>query len=134
MRPPGRSDVRERTQPNPLANLEQESGGSGIELARGLLRRKWIIIFCLAVGCGIGYLQFLQQPPIFQTSARILVIKEDASDIPVQAMIRQARIYEEGIATQIILLRSPLIIEEAVKKHGLASLPVFVNAGDPVGT
>jgi capsular exopolysaccharide synthesis family protein len=116
-----------------LAYLEQESGGSGVELARGLLRRKWIILFCLAAGCGLGYLQFLQQPPIYQTSARILIIKEDAGDIPVQAMVRQVRAYEENIATQVMLLRSPLIVEEAVKKKGLTSLSVFTNAGDPVG-
>ena len=133
MQPIEEISVRERTKPNPLAYLEQESGGSGVEIARGLLRRKWIIFFFLATGCGLGYLQFLQQPPIYQTSARILIIKEDASDIPVQAMIRQVRAYEESISTQVILLRSPLIVEEAVKKKGLTSLSVFANAGDPVG-
>lgn len=126
--------MRERTQANPMAGLEQESGGSGIELARGLLRRKWIIIFCLAAGSGVGYLQFLQQPPVFQTSARILIIKEDASEIPVQAMMRHARAYEESISTQIILLRSPLIVENAVRKYELGSLPIFADGSDPVGT
>lgn len=126
--------MRERTPVNPLAALEPEKGGSGIELAMGLLRRKWLIIFCLVAGCGVGYLQFLQQPPVFQTSARILIIKEDASDIPVQAMIRHARAYEESISTQIILLRSPLIVENAVSNYALASLPIFADGSDPVGT
>jgi capsular exopolysaccharide synthesis family protein len=115
-----------------LALVEQETGTSGTEVARGLLRRKWVILFCLSVGTGFGYLQFLQQLPVFITSARILVIKEDASDIPVKAMMRQARAYDEGIATQVMLLRSPLIVEAAIKKYDLASLPIFAGGADPV--
>lgn len=125
--------MKERTQPNPLAYLEQEGGGSGVDIARGLLRRKWVILFFLSAGCGLGYLQFLEMPPVYQTSARILIVKEDPSDFPVQAMIRQVRAYEESIATQVMLLRSPLIVEQAVAKHDLTSVPVLANVGDPVG-
>lgn len=114
--------------------LEPEKVGSSGDLVMGVVRRKWIILLCLAVGGGVGHLRFLQMPPVFETKARILIIKEDSSDIPVEANRHQARSDEDSTTTQMILLRSPVIVAQAVKKHGLASLPIFADGSDPIGT
>lgn len=126
--------MTERTQQNPLSQFEQELGqSSGIEVWRSLVHYKWLIVFCTLVGTGLGYLYFLRQPAVYQTSARILMIKEEVMEqLPVHGITR-SRPFEENITTQMLLLRSPLIVEGAIEKHKLDQLPSFVGRGNPGG-
>ncbi|MBI3862551.1 MAG: polysaccharide biosynthesis tyrosine autokinase [Planctomycetia bacterium] len=124
--------MTERNPPHPMAQFEQEmSKGSGVEVWRSLLHYKWLIILCTLVGGGLGYLYFMRQPAVFQSSTRILIIKEQltTNELPVQSVTR-ARAYEDSVTTQMMLLKSPLIVQNAFDKHNLGSLKSFAgNAG-----
>ncbi len=61
----------------------------------------------------------------------MLVIKNNQA-LPVQGNPLN-NYYDDYTATHVILLRSPIIIEKAVKKKDLASLRTFEGSGDPVG-
>ena len=124
--------MTERTRISPSMQLEQESTpGSGIQIWRALLHYKLLVIFCTLAGSGLGYLYYLRQPVIFMSGAKILLIKKEANELPVP--IPRSRTFEDNLATQMIMLRSPAVIRNAVEKHELASLTMFKGGGDPTG-
>ncbi|HEY3967690.1 MAG TPA: polysaccharide biosynthesis tyrosine autokinase [Planctomycetaceae bacterium] len=126
--------MNERNQQRPMAYFEQDqSKGSGTEVWRSVLHYKWLILLTTLVGGSLGYLHFVRQPPVFQSTARILIIKEQLSnELPVQTVSR-SRAYEDSVSTQMMLLKSPLVIEEAVKSHRLDSLRSYAGLGSPTG-
>ena len=111
----------------------ETSPQSNFDIVGLLMRRLWLIVFGSLIGLGLGYLYFTKQIPIYQSSARILVVRErTSSEIPIRGIGGETR-YESD-ATATLLIRSPLIVGEAVKKNDLESLPPFVGRGDPTGT
>ncbi len=110
----------------------ENSAQSNFDIVGMLLRRLWLIVFGSLIGLGLGYLYFTKQIPIYQSSARILVVRErTSSEIPIRGIGGETR-YESD-ATATLLIRSPLIVGEAVKNNDLESLPPFVGRGDPTG-
>ena len=79
----------------------------------------------LLAGLGLGYLYFLRQPQVFQSSAQILVV-EKSPQLPVEAV----QVSDSYDATHAMLIRSPMVVRNAVEKHNLDELPAL--AGDPV--
>ena len=111
----------------------ETSAQSNFDIVGLLMRRLWLIVFGSLIGLGLGYLYFTKQIPIYQSSARILVVRErTSSEIPIRGIGGQS--WNESDATATLLIRSPLIVGEAVKKNDLESLPPFVGGGDPTGT
>jgi len=98
----------------------------------GLLWRfKWILAFGLIVGLALGYLYFLRQTPVYKSSAQILLVKRQAQ-LPIAGVEGTAG-YEDTLATQILLLRSPVIVGRAVEEHDLRSLDSFQGMKNPTG-
>ena len=94
-----------------------------------LLRRKWLILFAALCGTGIGYLQFLKQEPVYQSQARILVVARRPR-IPAEGVGGVG--YRDHLPTHAILIKSPLIIRDAVDNSNLSALPSLANSGNPV--
>jgi len=92
-------------------------------------RRKWMVAFGIAVALGLGYLYFVRQTPIFESSAEILVVHR-RPNLPIQGVEAEAG-YDD---THAKILRSPAIISRAIEEHNLASLPSLRASGNPVGT
>jgi len=92
-------------------------------------RRRWMVVFGVVVALGLGYLYFLRQTPIFQSSAEILLVHNRAA-LPIQGVQTDRRSGD----THRKLLRSPIIVERAVRNHDLASLPSLQQSSDPVET
>ncbi len=100
----------------------QESGWAFLGF---IWRRLWLIILAVIVGLGLGYLQFLKEPAVFQSSAQMLVV-EQRFNVPtsnVQAV--------SDDSPHDTLLRSPAIINQAVTDHGLGSLPSLRGSANP---
>lgn len=116
----------------PESSAGHENGSdSGFDLGGMLLRRLWLIILGGVVGLGMGYLYFTKQIPVYLSSARLLVVRERASvEIPIRGI--EPRVEADTTAT--ILIRSPLIVSQAVRKHELQHLAPFAGGGDPTGT
>ncbi|HPM79537.1 MAG TPA: polysaccharide biosynthesis tyrosine autokinase [Candidatus Anammoximicrobium sp.] len=107
---------------------QQESGWAFLGF---IWRRLWLILLAVVVALGLGYLNFLKQPAVFQSSAQMLVVKLRPSvPIPAAPGERTDKGYD---TTQETLLRSPVIVGKAVEKHGLGSLPSLRGSGSAVG-
>lgn len=103
-----------------------ESTESGWAFLGFVWRRLWLVLLAVVVGLGLGYLHFLQQPPEFQSTARMLIVR-NRSNLPIPGMQPQAHydeIHEE-------LLRSPVIVSNAIQSHDLGSLPSMRGSGNP---
>jgi capsular exopolysaccharide synthesis family protein len=102
-------------------------------LAQIVWQRKPLVILAVLVGLGVGTLLYAQRAPVYQSSAQVFVVKKGSNALPVASDPRLTYI-EDYLTTHVMLLRSPLIIQEAVKKRGLDALKSFEGGGDPVGT
>jgi capsular exopolysaccharide synthesis family protein len=101
--------------------LPTEAPESRIDLWGALWRRSWLIVLFGLIGAGLGYLQYLKQPPTYSSTARVLLVREGPPDLPVHGVT--GREVVEGLANQTLLIRSPKIVEMAVKTGKLTSLP-----------
>jgi capsular exopolysaccharide synthesis family protein len=95
-------------------------------------RRKSLVLLGLVVGLIGGVIFQSQRAPVYQTGAQVLVVKKRADVLPIPGSDSQSSYYDDYISTHLVLIRSPLIVGRAVKKHDLAALPSFAGQGDPV--
>ena len=116
----------------PMESPEMDQAGGGLDLLAMAWQRKWITVWLTIVALGLGYLYFLKATPVYQSAAQILLIKQEA-DLPMAGVEGQVN-YEDQLSTHMILTRSPLIVEQAVKKHDLGALPSLKGTANPVGT
>ena len=101
------------------SSAEAASPSQGINIVRMLFRRKWLIVFATLVGAGLGYLSYAQEPEVYESSARILVVRQDTRDAPLEGPAA-GREYADEMATQMLLIRSPVIVSDAVETHKLS--------------
>jgi succinoglycan biosynthesis transport protein ExoP len=93
--------------------------------------RKAFVLLGAFLGLALGFLWHTQRAPVYQSSCQIVVIKKRAQDVlPVPGDPRPGLV-EDYMATHLAYLRSPIIIERAVKKRDLGTLKTFENVGDP---
>ncbi len=97
----------------------------GPPIGQLILRRKWLLLFGLAVGIGLGYLYFTQQPPVYRTVAQILVTPNRAPVPGDQTQRDDALADANAIETQGQIVTSPKVILNAIEKSNLAALPGF---------
>ena len=112
---------------------EADTTEPSVDLLGLLARRKWLIVMCGLLGVGLGYLYAVRAPVRYQSTAEVLVVHKEPK-LPVDEMGYKTGL-EDNLATHVRLLGSPLIVENAIKKYGLASLPSFAevqNAGAAV--
>src|SRR5262245_4072193 len=95
-----------------------------------LWRRKSLILLGLVSGLIVGALYFARATPIYQSVGQLMVIKKGNPLPPTGADPRQ-QYYEDYLSTHQVLIRSPLIVQRAVKKQQLGSLKMFGGHGDP---
>jgi len=113
-----------------LWNEKQNSGQShqnhGLDLWQVIILRKWLILFGLLVGAGLGYLYAIKQAPVYETTAQVLVVNERKPVLPMKGI--EAEIgYEQNSATHSLLIRSPLIVRRAIEDHQLGALQSFAG-------
>jgi capsular exopolysaccharide synthesis family protein len=96
-----------------------------------LWQRKALVILATLLGLVGGSLFYWQRPPVYQSGAQILVIKKQ----PVIPVGNQGMGYtgEDYMSVHLEVIRSPMIIERAVRKKELGALKTFEDSGDPVG-
>ncbi len=97
-----------------------------------LWRHKWIVALLTTVGCGLGYLYFLQCPTVYQSSAQVLIVKKEQSLI-VQGLEVERR-GNDSLSLHSLLLKSPKVISRAVEKHDLTKLPSYQRMADPTAS
>jgi polysaccharide biosynthesis transport protein len=96
-------------------------------------RRKALVSFGLVVGVVVGLLVYAQRPPVYQTTAQVMVIKKQGDARPIAGGDPRLSYVEDYVSSHLVVIRSSLIVERAVKKRNLQSLHSFAGQGDPTG-
>jgi succinoglycan biosynthesis transport protein ExoP len=91
-----------------------------------LWQRKALVILGTLLGLLVGALVYWQRPPVYQSIAKVHVIKRS----PI--MDKQQSVHDDYMATHAVVLSSPKIIERAITKKDLTSLRTLENNGDPI--
>jgi succinoglycan biosynthesis transport protein ExoP len=105
--------------------------GAGVNPLWVFWRQKWLILLMTAVGSGLGYLYFLQCPPVYQSSSQVLIVRNETR-LPVQGVDAQ-RTPDDSLSMHSVLMKSPTVVSRAVEKHQLAKLPSYHGVADPTG-
>lgn len=101
-----------------------------------LWQRKAFVILGALIGLAFGFLYHTQKTTMYSSSSQILVIKKRISEVYQQTSPGSSlgTLIEDYMSTHMVLLKSPLIIQQAIRKRDLGSLKSFDNVGDPVTT
>lgn len=102
-------------------------------LLRVAWQRKSLILLGLVAGLVLGALYYAQCVPVYQSGTQVLVVKKRPDVLPIEGSRMSYSAYEDYLATHMVLIRSPVIVGRAVKKHNLGSLKSFEGQGDPTG-
>ncbi len=95
--------------------LDGPSASSSNGFFTVIWRRKALVFFGLAVGLVAGLLFFLQKPPIYKSSAKLVVWKKKAESV-ITPMGRDTTGVEDYVATQEQLLQSSVILKKAATR------------------
>ena len=110
-----------------LSTQPQTQVAPSFDYIRYLLRYKWILIGSVLVGLTAGYLAYESMGPQYEARIRILVSKK----AEVRLRSDDTQTFGER-AEHITLIKSPLIVGQAVEKHGLNQLETLRNSSTPV--
>jgi len=114
-----------------LVDLQQ--GRARANLLQIAWRRKSLIVLGVVAGLIVGTLYYARATPVYQSGGQLMVIKKSGSPLATQGGDPRQSYYEDYLSTHQTLIRSPLIVQRAVKKHQLANLKMFQGQGDPTG-
>ncbi len=98
---------------------------AGFSLFQIAWRRKALVLLGLALGIGAGALYCARATPLFESKAQVLVVKKRPDDVT--GVDTRHSSVEDYVPTHQVLLKSPLIIERAIKKRDLGALPTFAG-------
>ncbi len=119
-------------QHDPSANGRPAAYGPGIaaylEAWRIVRCRKWRILVVVVLALSAGAAYALLDGPWYDATAQLLVIKKRLETTPISGP-DQARAQEEYLSTHILLITSPRVILQAVRKGDLGSLDQFHSRG-----
>ena len=93
-------------------------------------RHLGLVLLTLIIAFALGCLYYLRAPRTYESTTEILIstkrlpgLNEEDEDRP---------IYENTIETHALLIRSPLIIRQAVQDYQLAALPTLADEESPI--
>ena len=105
----------------------------GVRILRAAWKHKSLLLFGLVVGVVGGVLYYLQKQPVYQSSTQLMVIKKNPERRMLQGLEGLQPLPDDYVSSHVNLLKSPLIVERAVREHGLESRPFLAGNKDPVG-
>jgi capsular exopolysaccharide synthesis family protein len=99
---------------------------------RVVWQRKSLVLLAGVVGLVAASIYYAQRPPVYQSKAQVLVIKKRTDPLQMANGEQRVTVVEDYVATQLIVICSPMIVERAVDKGRLRDLPSMAGVGDPV--
>ena len=97
-----------------------DSPGKSPSLLLAAIRRWPLLVLGAGVGSLVGFSVFAAQPPQYQSSAKVLVIKQRVEQL--SGSDSRAAYVDDYVATQIPLIKSDLILTAAAKRPELSQL------------
>lgn len=105
---------------------EDRGGSSSLSgLVETFWRHKSPIFFGMTLGVLAAVLYYLQATPIYQADAQVLVVQKRPDRI--SSINTQGLAADDYVSTHLTLMKSPLIIESAIERHGLNSLRTLTD-------
>jgi capsular exopolysaccharide synthesis family protein len=99
----------------------------------GVIRRRWwLVAAAVVIALGLAFVYHRTTSPLYEATAQLLVVKKlpDA----VTGVDTRALAVDDYVATHQTLLHSPLLVEKAVRKHGLTDLASLAEEKDVTET
>jgi uncharacterized protein involved in exopolysaccharide biosynthesis len=96
---------------------------SYIDLLQIVWRRKSLLLLGIVIGVVAGSLYYSRAVPIYESSAEVLVVKKRPEVVTGDQ--RSMSSFEDYVATHRALIKSPLIIEQAIAQGKLGQLKTF---------
>ncbi len=109
---------------------EQTSETPGFDIRSIIWERKWLLLFFGMLGVALGYLEYMKQPPVYRSSAAVLVDRYQPQ-VPIGAM-DTVGIRKDPLNTHVVLFQTPVILKRAVEDYRLGEL-ASLNHTDPMG-
>ena len=103
-----------------LGQIAEPTGG--LDLGQVLKRRKLLLLLGLAVGSGLAYLYFLRQPPVYESTAQVLITQKKGNNLPFEGA---DLVSSSSLANEILQLRSDELLRNAISNGELEKLPTF---------
>jgi polysaccharide biosynthesis transport protein len=94
-------------------------------------RGKWFLALGALLGLGYGLACYLGEPPVYQSATQVLVVRKQQSDAMPFSRMDTAAYFEDYLAEHVALIKSPLIVDRAVKSGNLRSLKSFAGLNNP---
>ncbi|MBI1347046.1 polysaccharide biosynthesis tyrosine autokinase [bacterium] len=107
----------------------ESAAGPQFDPMQVVLHHKWLILATGLIGIALGYLYYTRQAPVYESFASLLVVPEKSNNLPIE-MIESTRSVDDSMSTQMILIRSSLVIDKAVKNPDLAKIPSITSSGN----
>jgi polysaccharide biosynthesis transport protein len=113
-------------------DLDGLADKGGLDPLGILLRHKLLIVFAGLLGVGLGYLHYARQPRVYESAATLLIVEEKRDDLPIKGL-ESMRTKDDNLATQMYLIRSPLVVDKAAVDPEIQSVPEIAGSDDPAG-
>jgi capsular exopolysaccharide synthesis family protein len=110
---------------NPTAGAYVDLEKQSLDIWALVRRRKWLVLFMLAAGIALGYLYYEKATRVYETQAQILVTKHRTDPKSPINSIDPDLGYESRLTNHIQLIRSPVVVQQAVEKFRLNELTSF---------
>ncbi len=120
----------EQNHPEPLEASPYQATLRPVQL---VWKHKGLVSLGVVIGAVLGSLYYVRATPIYQSSAQLLVIKKRPDALPMSGTDPRSTYAEDYLVTHQVLIKSPLIVSEAVKEGNLRSLQSFAGMDDPTG-
>ncbi len=121
-----KSDAKRNSGPADDNGLHSEKAIQDIDWLQLALTNKWKIALGMLVGLVLGQLAYMKLGPSYVARAKILVSKKES----IQLKDTAGKTFGDR-AEHIALIMSPMIINKAIEKHELRTLPTLTNSDDP---
>jgi uncharacterized protein involved in exopolysaccharide biosynthesis len=96
-------------------------------------RRKALVLLGLVGSLAVGTLYFAKSPPVYSSTAQILVVKKQPDAVPVSTTDGRMAVMEDYLAPHTTIIRSPEVIRRAAKFLPPEGLQSAANGQDPMG-
>jgi succinoglycan biosynthesis transport protein ExoP len=103
---------------------------TGLYLLQIVWRRKSLFLLGLVVGVALAGLYYAQATRIYESKAQVVVIQKQPGALTGVDMRHMP--VEDYVSTHQTIIQSPLIIERAIRTHGLDAFQTFAGEEDPV--
>ena len=110
--------------PEPGSIYQPQSQPTLLALLQIFRRRKAVILLGVVASLVLGTIYFSMAAPVYEAKVQLLVVKKRGTDV-VAASERAGN--EDYIATQAGIIKSPVVVAQAIQDGNLSSLPLFGN-------